>query len=51
MILKVIDFLLKEWLLSLSIIGFLFTTLYTGKLPTYSKDEIDVYLYYFLSLL
>lgn len=37
-----IDFILREWLLLVSAVSLLLTSLYTGRLPAYSLDELEV---------
>jgi Na+/H+ antiporter NhaD/arsenite permease-like protein len=37
-----IDFILREWLLSVAAVSLLLTSLYTGRLPVYSMDELEV---------
>ncbi len=37
-----IDFILKEWLLIVSGVGFVLTSVYTGHLPAYSTQELQV---------
>jgi len=39
---RVIDFILKEWLVILSAVGLLLTSVYTRNFPTYSIQEIQV---------
>ncbi len=36
------DFLVREWLLTISGAGFIFTSFYTGKIPVYSINEFQV---------
>ena len=39
---SLIDFILKEWLLILSCVGFVLTSVYSGHLPAYSLQEMEV---------
>ena len=39
---KFIDFILKEWLLIASFVGFLLTAFYTKHFPAFSENEIEV---------
>lgn len=37
-----VDFILKDWLLTVSGVGFILTSVYTGQLPAYSLREMEV---------
>lgn len=43
-----IDFILKEWMLIASGVGLVLTSIYTGHIPVYSDQELDVLLILFV---